>query len=200
MADSGAYECHLTNDVGQVSGVCNVTVNKIFKPPHYSRQLNNVKQLLNCDARFVCEVGCNPKPDITWTFNGQPIDDGGRYKIKSNGNTRTLLIKKLLDTDAGVYKCLAKNKEGSGESSGTLEIVEVIEKGRSDAPEFLKKIGDEMVFRGMSARFTALVTGFPDPDFEFTFKGQPLFETDRIHLKKERTGLIRYVIIHKRYG
>ena len=49
-----------------------------------------------------------------------------------------------------------------------------------------------MVFRGMSARFTALVTGFPDPDFEFTFKGQPLFETDRIHLKKVRTGLIRY--------
>ena len=191
MADSGAYECHLTNEIGQVSGVCNVTVHKIYKPPHFSRQLNNVKQLLNCDARFVCEVGCNPKPEIKWTFNGETIEDGGRYKMKTNGNTRTLLIKKLLDTDAGVYKLIAKNKEGSGETAGTLEIVEVVEKGKSDAPEFLKKIGDEMVFRGMSARFTALVTGFPDPDFEFTYKGQVIFETDRIHLKKERTGLIR---------
>ena len=191
MSDAGSYECHLTNDVGTTSGVCNVQVLKIFKPPFFSRQLNNVKQLINCDARFVCEVSCNPKPVITWMFNGEPIEDGGRYKIKTNGNTRTLLIKKLKDSDQGVYKCMAKNKEGAAESAGSVEIVEVIEKGRSDAPEFLKKIGDEMVFRGMSARFTALVTGFPDPAYEFTFKGEPLFETDRIHMKKERTGLIR---------
>ena len=43
----------------------------------------------------------------------------------------------------------------------------------------------------MSARFTALVTGFPEPQFEFFFKGQPLYPTDRIHMKRERTGLIR---------
>lgn len=114
--------------------------------------MNNVKQLLNCDARFICEVGCNPKPTIQWKFNGKPIEDGGRYKIKSNGNTRTLLVKKLTDSDAGVYECIASNKEGSGSSKANLEIVEFIEKGRSDAPEFLKKIGDEMVFRGKYAK------------------------------------------------
>ena len=37
--------------------------------------------------------------------------------------------------------------------------------------------------RGMSARFTALVTGFPEPEFEFTFKGEPLEPTDRIHIQ-----------------
>ena len=191
MSDAGAYECHLTNEMGNMSGVCNVTVHKIFKPPFFSRQMNNIKQLLNCDAKFVCEVGCNPKPDLEWTFNGARIEDGGRYKIKTNGNTRTLIVKKLKETDAGVYKLKATNKEGTAESQGTLEIVEVIEKGKSDAPEFLKKIGDEMVFRGMSARFTALVTGYPEPDFQFFFKGEPLFPTDRIHMKRERTGLIR---------
>merc|ERR1719270_1833296 len=92
MSDSGVYECHLTNEVGKETGVCNVTVHKIFKPPHFSRQLNNVKQLLDCDARFVCEVGCNPKPNIAWKFNGKAIEDGGRYKIKNNGNTRMLIV------------------------------------------------------------------------------------------------------------
>ena len=43
----------------------------------------------------------------------------------------------------------------------------------------------------MSARFTALVTGNPEPDFEFTFNGQPLEPTDRIHIQRERSGLIR---------
>lgn len=191
MSDSGVYECHLTNEVGKETGVCNVTVHKIFKPPHFSRQLNNVKQLLDCDARFVCEVGCNPKPNIAWKFNGKAIEDGGRYKIKNNGNTRMLIVKKLKATDAGHYECIASNKEGSGSSVGQLEIVEYIEKGRSDAPEFLKKIGDEMVFRGMAARFTALVTGFPEPEYEWVFQGKPLYPTDRIHMTRERSGLLR---------
>lgn len=54
--------------------------------------------------RFVCDVGCNPKPDITWSFNGKTIEDGGRYKIKNNGNTRMLMIKKITEADAGEYK------------------------------------------------------------------------------------------------
>ena len=53
-------------------------------------------------------------------------------------------------------RCHAKNKEGEAESRARLEIVEFVERKKSDAPEFLKKIGDELVFRGMSARFTAL--------------------------------------------
>ena len=57
--------------------------------------------LLNCDARFICEVGCNPKPTIEWRFNGKKIEDGGQYKIKTNGNTRTLIVKKLTAKNAG---------------------------------------------------------------------------------------------------
>ena len=62
-----------------------------------------VKQLLNCDARFICEVGCNPKPTIEWRFNGKKIEDGGQYKIKTNGNTRTLIVKKLTAKNAGQF-------------------------------------------------------------------------------------------------
>ena len=47
------------------------------------------------------------------------------------------------------------------------------------------------LFRGMSARFTALVNGTPEPEFEFSFNGVPLFPTDRIHITRERSGLIR---------
>jgi hypothetical protein len=49
-------------------------------------------------------------------------------------------------------RCLAKNKEGEADSRANLEIVEFVERKKTDAPEFLKKIGDELVFRGMSAR------------------------------------------------
>ena len=136
-------------------------------------------------------MGCNPKPEVAWFFNGKPLVEDARHKIKTNGNTRMLMIKKITEEDAGEYKLTAKNKEGAAETKANLEIVEFVEKKRSDAPEFLKKIGDELVFRGMSARFTALVTGTPEPQFEFSFNGQPMFETDRIHITRDRSGLIR---------
>jgi serine/threonine protein kinase len=191
LSDSGKYGCHLSNEVGTCVGECNAEVRKVYSAPLFSKQLNNIKQLLNCDAKFICDVGSNPKPEVSWLCNGEPIEDGGRFKIKTNGNSRMLMIKKLQESDAGSYACVAKNKEGTTQSVGTLEIVEFVEKGRQDAPEFLKKIGDEMVFRGMAARFTALVTGTPEPEFEFFFNNKPMFPTDRIHIVKERTGLIR---------
>ena len=46
-----------------------------------------------------------------------------------------------------LFRCHAKNKEGEAESRARLEIVEFVERKKSDAPEFLKKIGDELVFR-----------------------------------------------------
>ena len=97
------------------------------------------------------------------------MEDDARHKIKTNGMTRMLIIKKISESDAGSFTCVAKNQEGTTESRGSLELVEFVERGRNDAPEFLKKIGDEMVFRGMAARFTALVTGVPEPEFEFFF-------------------------------
>jgi len=191
VADSGNYECHLSNELGTVTGVCEAEVKKVYSEPFFSKPLNNIKQLINCDAKFVCEVGSNPRPEISWFFNGEPLEEDKRRKIKTNGMTRMLLIKKIQESDVGSYTCRAKNQEGTVESCGSLEIVEFVEKGKQDAPEFLKKIGDELVFRGMAARFTALVTGTPEPEFEFFFNNRPLFETDRIHISQERTGLIR---------
>jgi len=191
VSDTGAYECHLSNEMGTVTGVCNAEVKKVYSEPFFSKPLNNVKQLLDCDAKFVCEVNSNPRPDVTWFFNGAPLVEDKRHKLKTNGMTRMLLIKRLQESDVGSYTVVAKNQEGTVESKGSLEIVEFVETGRNDAPEFLKKIGDELVFRGMAARFTALVTGTPEPEFEFLFNNKPMFATDRIHIVRERTGLIR---------
>eukprot|EP00094_Tigriopus_californicus_P003329 TCALIF_03202-PA protein Name:"Similar to unc-89 Muscle M-line assembly protein unc-89 (Caenorhabditis elegans)" AED:0.27 eAED:0.27 QI:0/0.83/0.76/0.92/0.91/0.88/25/216/2842 len=196
LADAGKYECHLVNEVGKTTGECNVTVHKIFKPPVFTKHLTEVKQIPGCDARFICEVGANPKPEIQWLFNGKPVEDGGRYKIKTNGNIRSLNIKKITEADMGEYKCVAKNKEGEAESKANLEVVEYVERKRSNAPEFLKTFGDELVFRGMSARFTALVSGDPEPEFEVLFNGEPLLDSDRIHISRDRSGLIRVNLVY----
>lgn len=65
---------------------------------------------------------------------------------------------------------------------------------RSEPPVFLKKIGDCDVYDGMSAKFTACATGYPEPEVEWFKNDQRLFPSDRIDIEKESNGLLRLSI------
>lgn len=65
---------------------------------------------------------------------------------------------------------------------------------RSEAPVFLKQIGDCDVFDGMAAKFTACATGYPEPEVEWFRNDQRIFPSDRIVLDKEPNGLLRLTI------
>lgn len=62
-----------------------------------------------------------------------------------------------------------------------------------EPPAFLKRIGDCEVYRGMPAKFTACVTGYPEPDFEWYRNGDRLWPTDRIRMDQEGS-LLRLTI------
>lgn len=46
----------------------------------------------------------------------------------------------------------------------------------------------------MSAKFTAMATGYPKPEVEWFKNGQKLFPTDKIHMETEPNGLMRLSI------
>lgn len=64
---------------------------------------------------------------------------------------------------------------------------------RAEPPSFLKRIGDCEVYRGMPAKFTACVTGNPEPDFEWYRNGDRIWQTDRIRTEQEGS-LLRLTI------
>ena len=64
LSDAGSYECHLSNDVGTVSGACGVTVHKIFAPPFFSKQLSDVKQGSEGES-----AACSTS-DTVWSWKG----------------------------------------------------------------------------------------------------------------------------------
>jgi len=83
----------------------------------------------------------------------------------------------------------------------TLIIINYSERQeRAEAPAFMKRIGDCEVYEGMTAKFTACATGFPEPDFEFYRNGTLLFPSERIKIAKEANGLIRLTIKHVHEG
>ena len=85
VGDSGSYECHLSNDEGSCVGVCNAEVKKVYSAPFFSKPLNSIQQLRDCDAKFVCEVNSNPRPEVSWFFNGQQIHSSGTSQDNTVG-------------------------------------------------------------------------------------------------------------------
>ena len=67
---------------------------------------------------FYCTVGGNPTPAVEWQFKGRKLKSGANYLIKDG----ELIVRNLNYSDAGQYKCAARNILGSSEVTGNLSI------------------------------------------------------------------------------
>lgn len=195
MPDTGIYSVKLVNPLGEDSSEGKITVRKVFQQPTFSQKFTDLQQLPTFDAKFPARVFGKPTPDITWYKNDSLLKPSDKYSMKRDGDACCLYVRDLSLDDAGVYKCIAKNKEGEASCEANLEVVDKIaRKQKVEPPSFLKKIGDIEVFRGMSAKFTACATGTPEPDVEWFRNDEKLFPCERIRMDKETTGLLRLTI------
>ncbi|KAI5632857.1 immunoglobulin i-set domain-containing protein [Phthorimaea operculella] len=195
LPDSGVYSVKLVNPLGEDESEGKINVRKVYMPPTFSQKFSDLQQLPTFDAKFPARVSGVPTPEITWYKNGEPLRHNDKYNIKRDGDACCLYVRDLKPEDAGKYKCVAKNREGEASCEANLEVVDKIGKRQKmEPPEFLKKIGDTEVLRGMSAKFTACATGTPEPDVEWFRNGERIFPCERIRIDTESTGLLRLTI------
>ncbi|XP_035445096.2 obscurin isoform X4 [Spodoptera frugiperda] len=195
LPDAGVYSIKLVNPLGEDCSDGNINVRKVYSAPTFSQKFTDLQQLPTFDAKFPARVFGLPFPEITWYKDGAALRPSDKYSIKRDGDAACLYVRDLTPADAGRYKCVARNREGEATCEANLEVVDKIaRKQKVEPPEFLKKIGDIEVFRGMSAKFTACVTGTPEPDVEWYRNDERLFPCERIRMDKESTGLLRLTI------
>nr|XP_049692291.1 obscurin isoform X2 [Helicoverpa armigera] len=195
LPDAGVYGIKLVNPLGEDASEGTINVRKVYSAPTFSQKFTDLQQLPTFDAKFPARVFGIPFPDITWYKDGVPLRHSDKYNIKRDGDACCLYVRDLVAGDAGRYKCVASNREGEASCEAKLEVVDKIARQQKvEPPEFLKKIGDIEVFRGMSAKFTACATGTPEPDVEWFRNDERLFPCERIRMDKESTGLLRLTI------
>ena len=102
----------LVNDAGVQSAKAKAAVRKIYQPPSFTQKFSDVQQLPTYDAKLLGRVTGVPKPTVAWTFNGQPLQDSDKYKIKRDGDICALFIRDCNADRAGRYACIATNSEG----------------------------------------------------------------------------------------
>ncbi|VEN62531.1 unnamed protein product, partial [Callosobruchus maculatus] len=67
-----------------------------------------------------CDVLGIPKPNVTWYRNGEELDLSEKRLQLQEDNS--LLIKKLLISDSGMYQCFARNEAGESSLSTWLKV------------------------------------------------------------------------------
>ncbi|XP_043277218.1 obscurin isoform X4 [Venturia canescens] len=196
ISDGGTYGCELKSPLGDDRTSAHAIVRKVYQKPHFTQTFTDLQQVADFDAKFMARVSGVPMPDIAWYFNDKPIiRDTDKYKIKRDGDACCLYIRNCASADTGRYKCKAVNKDGEAECQARLIVVDEIDrKQKVEPPSFLKKIGDCEVYKGMTAKFTACVTGNPEPAFEWYRNDERVWPTDRIKMEEEGSGLLRLII------
>lgn len=64
-----------------------------------------------------------PLPEITWYHDNEKISsDGDRVRVRKDGEGQTLVVRDCIYSDAGVYRVVAKNREGTVEYKAELFV------------------------------------------------------------------------------
>nr|CAD7588174.1 unnamed protein product [Timema genevievae] len=156
----------------------------IEKPPHdgYAQAPRFLRQ--EHDTQYgVKNHNCNlfwfvygyPKPKMTYYFEDQLIEPGGRYDFSYTRNGQaTLFVNKMLDRDVGMYEAVASNEHGEARQRVRLDIAEY--------PEFITRPEETIIMIRRSGRLEARVIGVPYPEIKWYKDWQPLAPSSRIKI------------------
>ncbi|RWS25061.1 muscle M-line assembly protein unc-89-like protein [Leptotrombidium deliense] len=91
--------------------------------PVFKVKLKDTELLEGTTVRFEIIVRAFPHATLQFFKNGKVLEEDNRVKIiQESKEAYELVIDQVKPTDAGVYKCVARNKEGEDETTGKITI------------------------------------------------------------------------------
>ncbi|CAN0249633.1 unnamed protein product [Lampetra planeri] len=91
--------------------------------PWFKRPLKNTQVVDGEPVRFLVRIVGSPRPEVTWWFEGEPLEDGEEYQYVVRGeDTYCLYLPETFPDDEGEYMCKAVSPKGSAASTCILTI------------------------------------------------------------------------------
>uniref|UniRef100_A0A8C7H046 Myosin light chain kinase, smooth muscle n=2 Tax=Oncorhynchus kisutch TaxID=8019 RepID=A0A8C7H046_ONCKI len=150
-------------------------------PPAFTLPPRNARVSLGGTARLDGKVRGYPEPQVTWSRNGKAVTAGERFVMEqSSRGTFSLVVHGVQEEDAGRYTCEAVNDAGSrqvtveitiegntGKKSRLPSSMSTMESMPSiwgeSPPKFVTRPSRIFVRLGQSGKFSAKITGRPQP-------------------------------------
>lgn len=111
ISDEGEYWCR-RDDTAQEGDLVRIVVAYVDQFPFETKPMFH-PSIPNLGQRVVANcppTRAVPTPSVSWMLNGEPIDmSSSRIEVSVNG---TLLIRRFMPQDVGVYECIVSNFAG----------------------------------------------------------------------------------------
>ncbi|XP_031349288.1 protein sidekick isoform X2 [Photinus pyralis] len=120
LAHAGQYECQVSLRTGgfpTVKAIATVTVQE--KPTFISDMKTETLGDYGTRINLPCDSVGIPKPNVTWYRNVEELRTDSRYIIEEDNS---LVIKRLIMEDSGMYQCFARNDAGESSMSTWLKV------------------------------------------------------------------------------
>ncbi|XP_030228060.1 nexilin isoform X3 [Gadus morhua] len=90
--------------------------------PWFKKPLKNQSVVDSEPVRFTVKITGEPKPEVTWWFEGETLQDCEDYQYIERGETFCLYLPETFPEDEGEYMCKAVNSRGTAASTCILTI------------------------------------------------------------------------------
>lgn len=145
-------------------------------PPVITKRPSSASGDIGGEATFHCISSGHPVPQIFWLKEGHLIEDATTY-ISNRKIHSTLKLKALKKSDAGEYKCIAKNIMGEDEEDYRLHVTDP-----SPPPKILSLDPPNVTVRqGETITFVCVVSSRPEVQLHIKWlkKQEDLYESPK---------------------
>uniref|UniRef100_A0A8C3DQA4 Hemicentin-1 n=1 Tax=Corvus moneduloides TaxID=1196302 RepID=A0A8C3DQA4_CORMO len=176
LSDAGSYICTAANEGGSATASVFLTVQE---PPRLVISPENQTFREGSEVSIRCSATGHPKPTVVWTHNDMFITGSSRYRMTPEG---TLIIRKAIPKDAGVYGCLASNSAGTEKQTSMLTYIE--------GPTLTVVQSEILVGLGDTTVMECKTTGIPTPQVTW-FKGDLELRASAFLIIDTHRGLLK---------
>uniref|UniRef100_A0A3B4A423 Ig-like domain-containing protein n=1 Tax=Periophthalmus magnuspinnatus TaxID=409849 RepID=A0A3B4A423_9GOBI len=140
--DAGEYVCMATNRLGSIRHAITVHVKAA---PYWLDKPTDLVLAPDENGRLVCRANGNPKPNIQWLVNGQPLDSSvptqGRQLLGD-----TILFRSVLMGSSAVYQCNASNPHGYLLANAFVSVLDMPPRMLAPKNQLIKVIENNRTF------------------------------------------------------
>lgn len=91
-------------------------------PPKFLRLISDYSTFVGASACFQCLVTGSPHPSVRWYKDGMLLEGDRYYMQEEECGSHSLTIDNLMQSDSGLYKCIATNRAGTAETCALLTL------------------------------------------------------------------------------
>ncbi|XP_071819823.1 hemicentin-1-like isoform X2 [Apostichopus japonicus] len=174
--DTGRFRCIARNEGGYSFDYVSLLIQE---PPEAFAPQPNVTFMAWDNTILTCTATGIPTPRMTWTKDGLPLPDDSRVVDFGDGR---LFLRSMTPSLAGIYTCHAINDAGASEIPIYVSY--------SVPPTILEEVKQSYtVIETESVQLNCPAEGFPRPQIQWLFNGEPILNPGLDHFVDDQGSL-----------